>query len=475
MKRLLVVLFVLLCLVFVGSCGFEDMETTTDPFSEDKEATPLYAGFAQRDFTPTEMGGHMPGASFAVIAKKVEMPLLANAAAFESNGTAVILISVDMLRLAEEDCDGMRRRISQSTAVPEENILIAATHTHTGVGLNYRHNQNLPDTENYNRMMDMVVEAGIAAWNERERARMGFGKTELLGYSFCREAYMKNGKINTWPSTEAIDRLIGEPDPAVNMIRVDDLNQVVKCFIVNYANHPDSSSKSGYNPDYPGYMREKLKETYGEDIVVLYLNGAEGDVNYVDYINGKKKAGNNRSIGTALAEAVIELNETVVADDEYPAILSFSQKHAIPQGKPSKEDFAWAESTMKKIAEGVSVGNLNKKYAWEYTNLDYSKLGATYDVEIHAIVIGEFAMVGLPFEPYSEIGWKICEGSPFATTFVVSQANGANGYVGPDFIYGTASYGARYSYYTSRSAVGAAPILITKSIGMLKEMHRSFE
>ena len=77
MKRCFFALLALLCLVTVASCDFEASETTQPPISESKEPTPLYAGFAQRDFTPTKMGGHMPGASYAVIATKVEMPLLA--------------------------------------------------------------------------------------------------------------------------------------------------------------------------------------------------------------------------------------------------------------------------------------------------------------------------------------------------------------------------------------------------------------
>ena len=91
------------------------------------EPTPLYAGFAERDFTPTEMGGNMPGASYPVIAKKVEMPLFANAVAFESDSSPLIIVSVDMLRLGNADCEEMKKRIEKETSVPTDCIMIVAT------------------------------------------------------------------------------------------------------------------------------------------------------------------------------------------------------------------------------------------------------------------------------------------------------------------------------------------------------------
>ena len=120
---------------------------------------------------------------------------------------------------------------------------------------------------------------------------------------------------------------------------------------------------------------------------------------------------------------------------------------------------------------GETVSSLDKKYAREYTTYDYSKMGETHAVEIHTIVIGDFAMVGMPYQPYSELGWRIREASPYKTTFVVSLANGSTGYIGPDFIFGTSSYGARYSYYTSRSGIGTADILVNRSVEMLKKIQ----
>jgi len=473
MKRVLFVLMSLILCFPLFSCDSKPSESLSETagLTEEREKTPLLAGFAERDFTPEKMGDYMPGSSFAAQAKRVNMPLLANAAAFESDGIPLILISLDILRLHEASCAKMKERIREKTSVPEGNILIVATHTHTGIGLMEKHNQNPGNPEAFRRMMDLAVEAATEAWESRSRGKIGYGTTELKGYSFCREAYMKNGDIKTWPSSSNIDRLIGEPDPSVNVIRVDDLQGQVRFFAVNWANHPDSSSKNGYHPDYPGVMRQKLKKEYGENVVILYLNGAEGDVNYIDYLNGAKSAGNNGTIGTALADAVIELNRSLEAREEYPVIGAVSRRFAAAQRVPSEADMQWARKTMEKISKGESVDNLTRKYATEYTTIDYSALGPTHEIEVQAVVLGEFAMAALPCEPYSELGWKIRESSPYENTFVVGLANGSHGYIGPDFIYGTSAYPARYSFYTSRFGIGTADLLIQGSVGLLKEIQ----
>jgi hypothetical protein len=285
---------------------------------------------------------------------------------------------------------------------------------------------------------------------------------------------MKDGDIKTWPSPSSqIDRLISEVDRSVNVLRFDDAEGNIKCFVVNYANHPDSSSKQGYNPDYPGYMRELLKEKYGEDITVLYLNGAEGDVNYFDYLNGAKAAGYNKDIGRALATVVIRLNSSIEADREFAEISSISKMYTATQRNRTADDILWARETLKAAENGESVSNLNKKYAIEYTTFDYSDWGDTFELEIQTLVLGDLAFVGLPCEAYSEIGHRIKEASPYENTLVISLANTSYGYMAPDFVYGTSAYPAKFSPSSSRADKGIADIVVNGALSMLSELKES--
>ena len=101
----------------------------------------MKAGFSQIDFTPLE--GFMPGEGLPFWARgTARCPLYANAAAFAGEET-VILISVDALHFATERASDLRARISEKTGVPFKNILIAATHTHTGAS-GYEANSGAP-------------------------------------------------------------------------------------------------------------------------------------------------------------------------------------------------------------------------------------------------------------------------------------------------------------------------------------------
>ena len=273
-KVLALILAVIICLVTVACAGEGGITPTTPSTTAPKpDPTPLLAGFAEVDITPTELG-QMPGGFYPTQAYTVVCPLYSNVAAFTSGDESVILISMDHLSFHEEYGNDIRKRISDATGVPTSNILLAATHTHSGMSVEYQLWLCPPDIENTSRAADLTVEAAIEAWNNRAPSQMGVGRTQNSRYSYCRDWYMKDGSMKTNPGVQHanLDKPISSPDYSINVMRVDDLESNIKCFIVNYANHPDCVGNDiGYSSDYPGFIRERLKQEYGEDTIVLYF------------------------------------------------------------------------------------------------------------------------------------------------------------------------------------------------------------
>ena len=144
MKKILSLLLAFVFCLSAVACAAQgddvvtSVATTTAPVVSEPAPEPMLAGFAERDFTPTEYGGIMPGSTNLPESNGVEVPLLANAAAFTSGDTSIILVSMDILSFHAEYCNDMRKRISEATGVPENNIMIAATHTHTSVAVEYQ-------------------------------------------------------------------------------------------------------------------------------------------------------------------------------------------------------------------------------------------------------------------------------------------------------------------------------------------------
>jgi len=69
----------------------------------------------------------------------------------------------------------------------------------------------------------------------------------------------------------------------------------------------------------------------------------------------------------------------------------------------------------------------------------------SYTFTVSAIRIGDFAIAGIPGEPFTEIGRRIYEGSPFDTTILCCLTNSAGPYFPTSEAYSEGGYEARSS------------------------------
>ena len=435
----------------------------------------MKAGFAQVDFTPLE--GYMPGEFYPFYAFSTRCPLFASAAALTSGDETVILISVDVLSVERETAAVMREQISKATGVPVSHIIIAATHTHTGSS-DHRVSGLCPaepDTGAYTAKC--IVEAGIAAWNDRrEGAKIGAGRGEEKRMSFNRDCILDDGTIKSIPGAAAKDRIVGylgKVDYDVFVMRIDGADGKPQGFIVNYANHPDNNntSRTRFSADFPGYLRQNLKAAYGEDVTVLFLNGACGDVNAYNYKSGVSEpyASKNtympEEMGKLLFETVDGINKTVDATEAEPEIAAVSRLFTVKRRVPAEWEAAKAREALAKVAAGQRLPRvtlLKSRQIAAYNPYDAD----TTDFEMIAMRIGPWAIVTAPGELYTEIGLRIKAASPFENTLICEQANDRAGYIVPDNVLGTTAYGGAYP--SGRLGYGTADVMVNGAQDMLK-------
>src|SRR5919201_4396944 len=91
----------------------------------------LQVGFGVSDISP-EKGMEMPGGFFKRKATGVRDRLLAVACVVSDGGHHVALVGIDTLFFPRPTVEVARRTIQKETKVPGENVLIGASHTHTG-------------------------------------------------------------------------------------------------------------------------------------------------------------------------------------------------------------------------------------------------------------------------------------------------------------------------------------------------------
>src|SRR5438105_2904946 len=87
-------------------------------------------GFAQADMTPKV--GLLVGSYARRAMTGVHDPLLASACVIDAGSSAVALVGVDAGVIDRDTAGKSRALVTQLTGIAEQNILIGASHTHTG-------------------------------------------------------------------------------------------------------------------------------------------------------------------------------------------------------------------------------------------------------------------------------------------------------------------------------------------------------
>ena len=224
----------------------------------------MRAGFAKVPVTPP-IGSRLTGyAARQGVSTGVHDDLFSRAMVLEDGRELVAMASVDVLALAAEFVASVRRRICRRTGIRQENILIAATHTHSGpVTVRTFFNDNeTPDAAYMELLGSGIEESVVQAWRYRFPARIATGACVVDGVGFNRSDPQR-----------AIDREAG-------ILRVDDESGRVRGVVVQYGCHPtllgfENLLVSG---DYPAMAVAAIEDTLGEDSVAIFFNGAEGNV-----------------------------------------------------------------------------------------------------------------------------------------------------------------------------------------------------
>lgn len=438
----------------------------------------MLAGFAQIDFTPLE--GYMPGEGLPFWAAGApRCPLYANAAAFRGEEETIILVSVDHLDFETGHANRIRESISEKTHVPVSHIMLAATHIHTGSS-NYTENSwapGEPDVADYTSKC--IVDAAVQAYeNVQEGFALGTGKGEERRMSFNRDCIMEDGSIISIPGKGAKDRITGYLGPVdydVHVMRVDKADGTPAAFLVNYANHPDNdnTNRRQFSSDYPGFLRQNLQMIYGKELVVLFFNGACGDVNAYNYKSGVSEpyaAGHTympEEMGKLLTETVCKINRNIQADQTEPKVQAVLRTDVYNKRVPAEWEMEAALASKARLDAGERIyrhemGVMRKTLSYD------ASAPSTMEVEMQGIRLGDWVILTTPGELYTEIGLAMKALDPSEKILISELTNGHVGYVPPDSTLGLTAYGGRY--YAGMLGYGTKDKMLTAAADLLEKL-----
>lgn len=480
MKRLLALLLALTLAVGLFACdGTQEESTQATQSTEGGESIEgvFSVGFGREDVTPSyavPLGGY--GNSEKRMSEGFYDLLYTTCIAFtDAEGETVLLFYNDLIKTSGNVRDICRPIISAATGVPEDHIMISSTHNHSS-----------PDTSSTDESMTTYVQelamdmlnAAQAAMEDRKPAEMYITSTTVEGVGFTRHYVMDDGSYcgdNFDGTGTSIVGYANEADRTLQLIKFtrEGGRDIV---MANFQSHPHSAggSKKYYmTADMVGVMRDRLEaET---DCLFSYFTGASGNVNSASKISADNGAADYIGRGEILAQTAIdaassytraETGKVQILTSGYTADINHTEDDKLADAQIIARLFKDTNDAARCQTEAAQYGIKSAYHA--NAIVTRSSMAQTSEItEIDAFSVGDVAFALASYEMFHQSGSYIKENSPFAMTFIVTLANGHNGYIPTEDTFEYYSYECCLSNYVP----GTAEALADQYVGLLTELY----
>ena len=386
-------------------------------------------------------GTPMAGYYSARLSTGVHDDLWAKAIVLDVDGTKAALVSLDLITTSREMVESARKEVEKTTGIRGENVMIGATHAHTGpvIVSNSTRDGALGGSADIARKYNLELPAKIAqAVKEAEsklqpsRALAGIGQETRL--AFNRRFHMKDGSVGWNPGklNPNIVRPAGPIDPDVSVLYFESAAKKPLATYVTFAMHLDTVGGLDFSADYPYTLARILADSKSADMLTLFALGCCGNLNHIDvnWADPQKGHAEAARIGGILAGAVLKVYRDLQPVDSGTLRIR-SETVKLPPAPISAKDVEEANKTAERFGTKEQAPFLQTVFAFKALDIA-ARNGKPMDVEVQVIALGnEVAFVSLPGEIFVELGLAIKKASPFKHTFIAELANGSIGYI-PD-------------------------------------------
>lgn len=438
----------------------------------------MEVGAAEMDITPPP-GMRMAGYFDERFATGTHDPLKAKALILQQGDKQVAMVFCDLVGISLNVTTNARALASQKTGIPVPNIMICATHSHTGplfddVRSYYFHDaaaakygKDPHEPINYPTfLIEKIVAAITDAQSKLRPAQLEVAIATQENLTFNRRYWMKNGKVafNPGQLNTNIVRPAGPTDPDVGILMARE-PQAKRPFagLTVFAMHSDTVGGSEYSADYAYFLQQTLRSAFGANYISAFGAGTCGDLNHIN-VNKKENIKGfavAERLGTTLGKTVLKAPAAPIAK---PSLAVRSTKLEIPLQEPTPEELTDARSRTDKIGD-PDTPFMSKVILVK--NLDLGRRGPSCLMEVQVLRLDpDTAIVFLPCEIFVELGLAIKHASPFKKTIVVSICNDRPSYVPTKKAFTEGSY----EITNARVKSGAGEMLVDAAIKLLKEV-----
>ena len=407
----------------------------------------------------------------------------------ECSEKKIALISVDNCSIKAELSKPWMEEIEAVTGISKDAIFLSATHTHTGPQIHVSGNEEDDKliSAYASFLGQRIVNCVQLALADSKPGKMGY----IFGWAPERVAYirrymMKDGTTFTCPPIDDpnIDHALGELDQRVNVLRFD-REGCETVVLVNYGLHADTTNGDMISADWPSWMAKTLDKAL-DGVKTIFFNGAEGDVGStnvhpsggdmndteISFDNEMKSPGMARFVGRALAGSVLQVYDKVCYVD-VDNIDIRKKTVVVPSNMATPEELPLAKQYWQWHQEGrddlipYKAMQLTTVVAESMRMVMHEHGPETYDINLTAVKIGPVAMLGMPGEPFTDIGVEIKKAEGWDLVLPVCLTNGSIRYFPMQSAFDEGGYEARSCFFKA----GVAERIIDGALELLNEIR----
>ncbi|MCA9219368.1 MAG: hypothetical protein KDA71_03510 [Planctomycetales bacterium] len=453
---------------------------TSAPIQAADESTkPTFrAGAAKVEITPP-LGEPVVGGFSPFPATAVHDPLHARCLLLDNGQARIGFVICDNLGIPRSVYDEARKLIAAETKLPPDNILMAATHTHSGTRAS---------TDRYAPLLARgIADAVRAAHDNLQPARIAWGSVDEPSEVFNRRWYVTDDELLKNPfggfdkvrmnpprGHATLVKPAGPIDPEISFISVQSTSGRPIALLANYSLHYVGGVSHGeLSADYFGIFSERIGELLDaksdDNFVGMLSNGTSGDINNINFRErGQRHEPYEKmtQVAELVAKRVKEAHANVEFHDWVP-LGSATRELTLKFRKP---DAAMQEHFAKLLAEPEGEPKFHR-YERNYAERVQRLLDGPDEVTIplQAARIGNLAVAAIPFEVFVEIGLQIKQDTPFDDAFTIELANDYHGYLPTPQQHELGGYETWMG--TNRVQLDASDHITKTVLDLMKQLH----